>query len=155
MRMLRAQICPIFQHKQYITPSHNELSIVQWAMMGLLKLDGVGPVDNRPSTDSLHHFVFRTALASPGLLNMTLSQETDLERIHIKIPHTGNTWPFCTSVIKEYRYYTISLSKYHVWYQYHKSMSIGSKKGQERSRTVNTVKNCQYGPKRTKMAKKR
>ena len=22
-----------------------------------LKLDGVGPVDNRPSTDKLHHFV--------------------------------------------------------------------------------------------------
>ena len=23
----------------------------------LIKLDGVGPVDNRPSTDKLHHFV--------------------------------------------------------------------------------------------------
>jgi hypothetical protein len=23
----------------------------------LLKLDGVGPVENRPSTDTLHHFV--------------------------------------------------------------------------------------------------
>ena len=27
------------------------------ATPGLLKLDGVGPVDNRPSTDKLHHFV--------------------------------------------------------------------------------------------------
>ena len=27
------------------------------ATPGLLKLDGVGPVDNRPSTDYLHHFV--------------------------------------------------------------------------------------------------
>ena len=25
--------------------------------MSLLKLDGVGPIDNRPSTDKLHHFV--------------------------------------------------------------------------------------------------
>ena len=24
------------------------------------KLDGVGPVDNRPSTDKLHHFVKKT-----------------------------------------------------------------------------------------------
>ena len=23
----------------------------------MVKLDGVGPVDNRPSTDKLHHFV--------------------------------------------------------------------------------------------------
>ena len=27
------------------------------ATPGLLKLDGVGPVDNRPSTDKLHYFV--------------------------------------------------------------------------------------------------
>ena len=27
------------------------------ATLGLLKLDGVGPVDYRPSTDQLHHFV--------------------------------------------------------------------------------------------------
>ena len=27
------------------------------AILGLLKLDGVGPIDNRPSTDKLHHFV--------------------------------------------------------------------------------------------------
>ena len=27
------------------------------ATLGLLKLDGVGPVDNRPSTDQLHHFI--------------------------------------------------------------------------------------------------
>ena len=26
------------------------------------KLDGVGPVDNRPSTDELHHFVGKTKL---------------------------------------------------------------------------------------------
>ena len=26
-------------------------------LLSLLKLDGVGPVDNRPSTDQLHHFV--------------------------------------------------------------------------------------------------
>ena len=25
-----------------------------------MKLDGVGPVDNRPSTDKLHHFVKKT-----------------------------------------------------------------------------------------------
>ena len=76
-----------------------------------------------------------------------------------KIPHTGNTRPFRTCVIKEYRYFTISLRKYHGWCQYHKSMSIGSnkrsKKGQERSRTVNTVKNGQYGPKQTKTGPKR
>ena len=61
-----------------------------------------------------------------------------------KIPHTGNTRPSCTCVIKEYRYYGISLIKYHGWCQYHKSMSIGSKtvfkKGQQRSSTVNMVK---------------
>ena len=27
------------------------------AKLGLLKLDGVGPVDNRPSPDKLNHFV--------------------------------------------------------------------------------------------------
>ena len=59
-----------------------------------------------------------------------------------KIPHTGNTRPSRTWVIKEYRYYTISLIKYYGWCQYHKPMSIGSntlKKCQERSRTVNLV----------------
>jgi hypothetical protein len=53
-------------------------------------------------------------------------------------------------VVKEYRYYTISLSKYHGWCQYHKShvkkgqtSSIKVKNGQEwsiRSKTVNMVK---------------
>ena len=28
-----------------------------WLKMNTLKLDGVGPVDNRPSTDLLHHSV--------------------------------------------------------------------------------------------------
>ena len=28
-----------------------------WALLIEDKLDGVGPVDNRPSTDKLHHFV--------------------------------------------------------------------------------------------------
>ena len=58
--------------------------------------------------------------------------------VHKKIPHTGNTRPSRMCVIKEYQYYTISLSRYHGWCQYHKSMSIGSKtikknvkKGQE------------------------
>ena len=29
----------------------------QNAKIQILKLDGVGPVDKRPSTDELHHFV--------------------------------------------------------------------------------------------------
>ena len=34
------------------------LTKVSWQMGGAEeKLDGVGPVDNRPSTDKLHHFV--------------------------------------------------------------------------------------------------
>ena len=46
-----------------------------------------------------------------------------------------------------------SLSKYHGWCQYHKSMSIGLrtvKKDQERSRKVNKVKSGQYGQNRKK-----
>ena len=61
-----------------------------------------------------------------------------------KKTHMGNTWPSHMCVIKEYRYFTISLNKYHGWCQYHKSISILSKpvkkNGQERSRTVYTVK---------------
>ena len=30
-----------------------------WFFGGQYKLDGVGPVDNRPSTDKLHHFIWR------------------------------------------------------------------------------------------------
>ena len=61
-----------------------------------------------------------------------------------KIPHTGNTRPSCLCVIKEYRYYTISLSKYHEWCQYHKCMYLGSKRFFKKSRKV---KNSQYGQK--------
>ena len=62
-----------------------------------------------------------------------------------RIPHTGNTRPSRTCVIKEYRYYTICLSKYHGLCQYHRSMSIGSKMVFfKRSRKV---KNGQYGQK--------
>ena len=76
-------------------------------------------------------------------------------------------------VIKEYRYYTISLRKYHGWCQYHKFMSIGSKtvkqkkvrKGQKRSiwsKIVNMfktgqkpVKKVTNGHKRSKTVTKR
>ena len=53
-----------------------------------------------------------------------------------KVPHTGNTWPSRTCVIKEYQYYTISLSKYQRCCQYHKSMSIWSKTVQTGQKTV-------------------
>ena len=54
----------------------------------------------------------------------------------------GNTRSSYMCVIKEYRYHTISLSKYHGWCQYHKSVSIGSKRFFfKRSRKV---KNGQY-----------
>ena len=33
------------------------VNLVQFEGQKGLKLDGVGPVDNRPSTDKLHHFV--------------------------------------------------------------------------------------------------
>ena len=44
--------CAILYHKNGNTknPSlYHQLSVI--------KLDGVGPVDNRPSTDKFHHFV--------------------------------------------------------------------------------------------------
>jgi hypothetical protein len=31
--------------------------VSKWNILKHVKLDGVGPVDNRPSTDKLHHFV--------------------------------------------------------------------------------------------------
>ena len=39
-----------------------ETALIKWSEVFFLivydlKLDGVGPVDNRPSTDQLHHFV--------------------------------------------------------------------------------------------------
>ena len=42
------------------------------ATPGLLKLDGVGPVDNRPSTDKLHHFVQKKYLKYYYNWHMTL-----------------------------------------------------------------------------------
>ena len=76
----------------------------------------------------------------------------------IKTPHTGKTRPSCTCVIKEYRYHTISLRKYHGWCQYLKAMSIVSKteeeKNQEGSKTVNTITNGQHGQDRTKNGQK-
>ena len=39
-----------------ITPDKSHQTNETWQMM-LEKLDKVGPVDNRPSTDKLHHFV--------------------------------------------------------------------------------------------------
>ena len=55
--------------------------------MYIIKLDGVGPVDNRPSTDKLHHFVriffsssfkwapsYRVAFFSGPPPNLTKSQ---------------------------------------------------------------------------------
>ena len=38
---------------------------------GRLKLDGVGPVDNRPSTDKLHHFVKKNKTKKHGMWHMT------------------------------------------------------------------------------------
>ena len=82
-----------------------------------------------------------TTLATHHLL-------TTLKVLTKKILHTGNTRPSCTCVIQEYRFYTISLSKYHGWCQYHKSTSIGSKK------VLKKVKKCQYGQKWSKPFKK-
>ena len=65
-------------------------------------------------------------------------------KISLKIPHTANTRSFRMCVIKEYRFYTISLRIYNGWCQYHKFMSMGSKTVQKRSRKV---KNGQYGKK--------
>ena len=68
-----------------------------------------------------------------------------IENIELKIPYTGNTWPSRMPVIKEYQYYTISLSKCHWWCQYHKSMSIGSKTVNKKK--ARQVKNGQYSQK--------
>ena len=66
----------------------------------------------------------------------------------IKILHTGNTRPSRMCVVKEYRYYTISLSKYYGCCQYHKSSSIWSKNSPNRStKRSRTVKNGPYGQK--------
>ena len=66
------------------------------------------------------------------------------------IPHTGNTWPSRTCVIKEYQFYTMSLSHYHESISlqrvfvntmslclYHESMSIPRAH-------VNTISPCLY-----------
>ena len=61
------------------------------------------------------------------------------------MPHTANNRPSRTCVIKEYQYYTISLSKY----------QKKVKEGQEppiRSKMVNTVKN-RWRKKRSKKVK--
>ena len=39
-----------------------------------LKLDGVGPVDNRPSTDQLHHFVQQDKSTNSAKLPLLLNQ---------------------------------------------------------------------------------
>ena len=65
--------------------------------------------------------------------------------------HTDNTWSSRTCVIKEYQYYTISLSKYHGRCQYHISVTIGSKAVQKkRSRPEkNHSKKVKIGQKRS------
>ena len=45
----------LFQVKEKLMQSENILFQATIAL--ILKLDGVGLVDNRPSTDNLHHFV--------------------------------------------------------------------------------------------------
>ena len=54
--------CPVQLVKIYVKTQINSIHIdhlTTWtyAVLYLVKLDGVGPVDNRPSTDKLHHFV--------------------------------------------------------------------------------------------------
>ena len=51
--------------------------------------------------------------------------------------HTGNTGPSCTCEIQKYRFYTMLLSQYHGYCQYHESMSIP--RG-----FFNTMRLCQY-----------
>ena len=63
------------------------------------------------------------------------------------MPHTANNRPSCTCVIKEYQYYTISLSKY----------QKKVKEGQEqpiRSKVVNTVKTRQNRSEKVKNGQK-
>ena len=55
----------------------------------------------------------------------------------IKIPHTGNTRPYCMCMIQDYWFYTMSLSQYHGCCQYHESLSIPYV-------LVNTMSPCQY-----------
>ena len=43
---------------------------------------------------------------------------------YLKIPHMGNTRPSRTCVTQEYWFYTMSLSQYHGWCQYHESIAI-------------------------------
>ena len=65
-----------------------------------------------------------------------------------KMPHTANNRPSRTSVIKEYQYYTISLSKYQIKVKEDQEWPI-------RSKMVNTVKTRQQtGQKRSKTVKK-
>ena len=53
--------------------------------LDILKLDGVGPVDNRPSTDKLHHFVQKKEEEKKGNAN--------LHFILIRLPRWLQTLP--------------------------------------------------------------
>jgi hypothetical protein len=54
----RCPVAPLHSPAWWARPWENN-SLQTWFKGGgmLKKLDGVGPVDNRPSTDKLHHFV--------------------------------------------------------------------------------------------------
>ena len=45
----------LFSEPCYLIQSSHESQ--SYATITTMKLDGVGPVDNRPSTDQLHHFI--------------------------------------------------------------------------------------------------
>ena len=68
----------------------------------------------------------KTSFVQPGCRSHTNSQKTvgnptKVLKLTQKIPHTGNTRTSRPGVIQNYRFYTMSLSKYH-WC--HESMSI-------------------------------
>ena len=46
----------IIKEKQFTKNTTGSVSSLDWIFYKLEKIDGVGPVDNRPSTDKLHHF---------------------------------------------------------------------------------------------------
>ena len=52
---MRLQIYALITLYLYLT--HLQMLQAHWISYIDIKLDGVGPVDNRPSTDQLHHFV--------------------------------------------------------------------------------------------------
>ena len=54
----------------------NQTSHIAYEFVSFTKLDGVGPIDNRPSTDKLHHFVRKKKKKNNNNNNNNLTCDT-------------------------------------------------------------------------------